>query len=84
MFWTGPLPETCSLRNYWSDNPGWSGSGTNYSREGWALGQGFYNHIVLKKSFIIQKFLSFLIDNTCPLNLIKDNHIYQIAIIFPI
>lgn len=56
VFWTGPLPETCSLRNYWSDNPGWSGSGTNYSREGWALGQGFYNHIVLKKSFIIQKF----------------------------
>lgn len=70
VFWTGPLPETCFLRNYWSDNPGLSGSGTNYSRVGLALGQGFYNHIILRKSFIKQKFLSSLIENTCPMNLI--------------
>lgn len=83
MFWTGPLPETCSLRNYWSDNPGLSGSGTNYSRVGLALGQGFYNHIVLRKSFIKPNFLGLLIEKYMP----YESYLYykcQIAIIFPI
>lgn len=64
MFWTGPLQETCFLRNYWSDNPGWSGSGTNYSREGLALGQGFYNNYithVLKIFYQQEIFIAYLL-----------------------